>query len=102
MSPARNRRNCKTRPKNSTRDNRLGELQKELEAWQKQLRAQQESLGAEQSRLEARAQQLEAAHGQAVQRVKLLTEALAEEAKRRKSAEREAVETGRQHAELEA
>ena len=54
--------------------------------------AAQQGASAEQSKLEARTKELEAAQGTVEEKVKKLTESLAEEARRRESAEKQAGE----------
>jgi hypothetical protein len=76
-------------------------LRQELEASQKQLQAQQERSHLEQIRLEARTQELQAAQAEVQQQVKRLTEALAQETKRREGAEQQAGEIGQRRSELE-
>src|SRR5205807_2006237 len=78
------------------------QLRQELETLQKQLCAQQESSGAEQTRLEVRTKELQATQAEVEQQVKRLTEALAQETKRRQAAEQQAGEAGQHRSELEA
>ena len=80
----------------------LGQLRRELDAAQKQSQAQQESSEAEQSRLQARTQELQTAQAEVEQQVKRLTESLAQETKRRQSAEQQAVELGQLRSDLDA
>jgi hypothetical protein len=73
-----------------------------LEASQKQLQEQQANAEAEQNKLKARAQELQAAQDTVEQQVKRLTESLAEETKRRESAEKQTGEFTQRRSELEA
>src|SRR5207253_1512283 len=80
----------------------LGQFRQELENAQKQLEAQQEGSIGEQSTLVARIQELLAMQAEVEQQVNSLTEAFAEETKRREAAEQQAGEIGERRSELEA
>ncbi len=78
------------------------QLRQELAEAQKQLKALGEKRpGDPRSMLEARTKELQAAQAEVAQQVKRVTEALAEETRRREGAEQQAAVIGRQRVELE-
>ena len=76
-------------------------MREELENARKQQRTQQENSGAEQARLEGQIKELQAANAAMEQEVKRLTETLAEEAKRRETAELRAGDIGKERTKLD-
>jgi len=78
------------------------ELQQHLEEAQRQLQTQREQFLADQSKLEAQTKELQAAQVAVQQQIATLTDALAQEIKRREEAKQEAGESDKRRSELEA
>ena len=79
-----------------------GTVPQKVETSPKQLQAQQETSRTEPSSLETQAQQLQADRANVLQRIKRLTDTLAEETRRRQGAEKQASESRQQRGELQA